>query len=243
MSSIFFNPILQLIAGDGSVIPSGELYFYVSGSTTPTSVYHDYDRTTAWAQPVEADIDGVFPQVFLDPAVQYRLKVCDEDHDTASPLFDRDPINEAAADLSHDEVIAALGYTPLSTAGGNVTGQLHLTEDQVADLTGDEAGYRINPYEAVETDFTFWIRHAQKMLVHVGSTDHTWHIEAFADEAIPAGWYCIIIQYGTGNITLARAAGVQLRQVGSATDADVVITDQYLRKVLQKVDTDSWLLA
>jgi hypothetical protein len=48
------------------------LYFYLEGTTTPTSVYSDAERTVEHANPVVADSGGQFPAIYTAPGTTYR---------------------------------------------------------------------------------------------------------------------------------------------------------------------------
>ncbi len=53
---------------NGAIVPDAELFFYLSGTPTPATVYQDADLSTAWAFPAAADSSGRIV-VYLDPAV------------------------------------------------------------------------------------------------------------------------------------------------------------------------------
>jgi hypothetical protein len=76
-------------------------FFYVSGTTTPATVYTSGARTTAAANPVVADSGGLFAPIFLDPAVTYRAILKDS---SGSVIQDIDPISDGSlrADLASD---------------------------------------------------------------------------------------------------------------------------------------------
>jgi hypothetical protein len=49
------------------------MYFVVSGTSTPSPVYYDSALTTPHADPVVADIGGLFPAIWLDSSVSYDV--------------------------------------------------------------------------------------------------------------------------------------------------------------------------
>ena len=51
----------------------GTLAFYISGTTALATVYDASDLATPLTNPVEADADGLWPDIWLDPAVTYRV--------------------------------------------------------------------------------------------------------------------------------------------------------------------------
>lgn len=58
---------------DGRVLPGAKAYFFESGTTTPQDVYSDSGLTTPHTNPVVADSAGVFPAIYLDPTLQYKI--------------------------------------------------------------------------------------------------------------------------------------------------------------------------
>lgn len=77
MSQLLLQPIIIATASDGSRISGAKIYSRVSGSTTPTATFSDAALTTQHANPVVADSAGVFPAIYLDPAVNYRFILTD----------------------------------------------------------------------------------------------------------------------------------------------------------------------
>ena len=72
--TLWFLPI-QVAFRAGIVVPGSKAYFYLAGSTTPVSVYADVGLTTALTQPVVADANGVFVEIFLTPGTAYKVDV------------------------------------------------------------------------------------------------------------------------------------------------------------------------
>jgi hypothetical protein len=76
MPALFTLPKQVPLSSGGTLLPGAKLYFYLTGTTTPQSVYQDFDLTTAHANPVVADSAGVFAPIYLDPSVEaYRVKL------------------------------------------------------------------------------------------------------------------------------------------------------------------------
>lgn len=57
----------------GFPLAFGTLTFYRSGTTQLADVYDAEDLETALPNPVEADSEGVWPDIWLDPDVTYRV--------------------------------------------------------------------------------------------------------------------------------------------------------------------------
>ena len=73
MSTVFKLPRAVAVQSDGTPYGLAKLYFYVASSSTPASTYQDSALTTAHANPVVADANGVFPAIYLDQAVSYKV--------------------------------------------------------------------------------------------------------------------------------------------------------------------------
>lgn len=99
MAQLYTPPYQNALDANGNPVSGGRLYFYVSGSLTPATVYADADLETPLAFPVEADSAGRFPAIFLDPAISYRVREFDAD---GVLIRDTDPIGGgSAADLPY----------------------------------------------------------------------------------------------------------------------------------------------
>ena len=72
--TLWFLPI-QVAFKAGTVVPGSKAYFYLAGSTTPVNVFSDVGLTTAITQPVVADANGVFVEIFLTPGTAYKVDV------------------------------------------------------------------------------------------------------------------------------------------------------------------------
>lgn len=72
--TLWLQPI-QHIFSAATVVPAAKAYFYLAGSSTPVNVFSDVGLTTAYTQPVVADSNGVFAEIFLTPGVAYKVDV------------------------------------------------------------------------------------------------------------------------------------------------------------------------
>ncbi len=68
-------PINQYVDGEGPLIGS-KLYFYAAGSTVPKKVYNQPNQVSVATQPIIADANGIFPQVFSEGGM-YRVQLYD----------------------------------------------------------------------------------------------------------------------------------------------------------------------
>jgi hypothetical protein len=136
---------------NGDVVPAGKLYFYLTGTSTPANVYTTPALDVAHSNPVEADSEGVFPPIYLNPSVwQYRVKLTDSSGvqiyqvDTvpsAEPVYAR-----TAAEISAGVTPTDYGYAPGNVrrygAAGNGTtddtAAIQTAMDLCLTLTGGE---------------------------------------------------------------------------------------------------------
>lgn len=72
-------PLFRMVALDanGAVAPGAKLASYLAGTTTPAPLYTDLALTTPHENPVVADGNGVFPAMYGDRAVAYKLLLTD----------------------------------------------------------------------------------------------------------------------------------------------------------------------
>lgn len=82
----------------GLIMPGAKLYFYLSGTSTPATVYHDADLNSAWTDPAVADAYGRII-IYLDPAVG-NLKLIVTDADDVAIGSTIDPVTPVNAGLS-----------------------------------------------------------------------------------------------------------------------------------------------
>lgn len=99
------------IALDTSANPyaGAKLYFYATTTSTPQDTYTTSALNVAHANPVVADSAGVFPIIYLDPTLTYKLT-----YTTSADvlIYTQDPVNDV---LLSQAVIGATLY-PRSTA-------------------------------------------------------------------------------------------------------------------------------
>lgn len=84
----FGMPRQQWLDGNGNPLAGGELYFYATGTTTPQDTYSDSALSTANANPVVADADGVWGDIFLTGDA-YKVVLKDADGNT---VWTADPV-------------------------------------------------------------------------------------------------------------------------------------------------------
>lgn len=85
---LYFEPRSRPSASNWGPLPGATLTFYITATTTPTQIYSDIGLVTPLPNPVEADSTGLFPTIYLDGSVTYRVILKDQNSVT---LEDTDP--------------------------------------------------------------------------------------------------------------------------------------------------------
>lgn len=78
-ADLFYLPYRPAIDANGIVVPGAKAYFYARGTTTPQSIYTDVALSIEATNPVTANAAGVWPTIYLDDTLEYRLKVTNGD--------------------------------------------------------------------------------------------------------------------------------------------------------------------
>lgn len=113
MTNRFFNPITQFFDAAGEPLSGGKLNFYITGTTTRANTYSDVTLVSANANPVVFDSAGRTGNVFLDPAITYRVVLTDADDVV---IWTADDVADPSANIS-----AAIAVYP-GDPNGNVAG-------------------------------------------------------------------------------------------------------------------------
>lgn len=91
MSTLFRLPKAVAVTDAGRPYPGAKAYFYLTGTTTPADTYEDAELTTPHANPVVANSAGVFPAIYLDPSVYYKLTLRRSDE---TLIYTVDPVSD-----------------------------------------------------------------------------------------------------------------------------------------------------
>jgi hypothetical protein len=76
MPALFSLPKVVPLSSAGGLLPGAKLHFFQTGTSTPQNTYQDVALTTAHANPVIADAEGVFAPIYLDPSLPaYRVRL------------------------------------------------------------------------------------------------------------------------------------------------------------------------
>lgn len=113
--------------------PGAKITFYENGTTTPTTVYADYELTTPLSNPVVANSAGQFASIFADASLLFSVKV---ETTAGGLLVARDDVRAigvgaggsageyatvsaaAEADLAGQSFVRTAGYASAGDGGG-----------------------------------------------------------------------------------------------------------------------------
>lgn len=123
------EPVIRAIDANGLAVAGAKLFFYLTGTTTPTNTYTSSTLGTPNANPVVADSGGLFAPIYMDPAVTYRVQL---KTNGGSLIEDIDPFSIAANNptggvtsgmLAAGAAVANIGFTPADVASAIATGR------------------------------------------------------------------------------------------------------------------------
>ena len=104
----FYTPFPFQVDPVGVPLAGGQLFFYVTGTSTLLDTYADVGLTTPNPNPVVADANGNFGDIWLTPSTAYKVVLntaATVDNPTGVQVGTADPVGPAA------------GGVPTNTAG------------------------------------------------------------------------------------------------------------------------------
>lgn len=113
----YYTPLAYAFDSTGVTVPGALLNFYLTGSSTRTPTFSNQALTVANANPVVADAGGVFPPIFLNSTVSYKVVYTGPNDGITTPheYWTADPVTEAwpsANDIFFDAPFEFLGLPP-----------------------------------------------------------------------------------------------------------------------------------
>ena len=112
-AELFYLPFRPAINANGLTISGAKLHFYAAGTTTPQAVYADSSLTTPLTNPVTANSAGVWPAIYLNDALTYRVVLKDA---AGVTLNDADPYLASITDTLTEELQAIASDTATDAA-------------------------------------------------------------------------------------------------------------------------------
>jgi hypothetical protein len=101
--SRFTLPYQSVFDNNGHPLDGAKLYFYEEGTSTPKDTYSDEDFTTPNTNPVIADSQGQFGDIFLNGVYRAELK---DKNDVTQPDYPADGVGEDVNVLKDKELVA-----------------------------------------------------------------------------------------------------------------------------------------
>lgn len=214
-------PVLRAVDANGAPMAGAQLQFFLTGTTTPATVYSSAALTVALANPVTADSGGLFVPIWLDPTVTYRVQLLSN---VGTVIRDIDPVfapvtvatnSITSAMLQSGVAVANIGYTPLNKAGDTATNLLL----SFSTLSTTSAGYLGAPVNEQDANYTLALLDAGKMVRAniTGATAYT-----VPPNVWPVGTGILIrnAASSSGTLTITRGSGVSVYGAGSTTTKD-----------------------
>ena len=127
-------------------------------------------------------------------------------------------------------------YTGGTIFGGTAD---YVLNNSPATLSDRSIGFRGAPLVVRDSAYTFVLNDSGGTTLHTSGTAHAYTLPTNAAVAYPLGTALLIVNAGTGNVTITRSSGVTLRNIGSATDRNLVLA-QHQAVTLLKYGTNDW---
>lgn len=179
MSNAFVLPKQAPLNSAGRVYPGAKAYFYRTGTNTPKQVFEDAAHATPFVQPVEANLGGTFPVVYLDTSdYEYRVTLTTSGDaliyttDNVGGRLTQDEFDAFLSNVTADQ----LGQVLYFRTAGEIAASVTPTRYQF--VPGDVRRY----CTAVETNHeaAFIAAHAANEVIYAPAG--TWNVDHFVIE-------------------------------------------------------------
>jgi hypothetical protein len=233
------------------------LQFYLTGTTTPASVYTSAALGVTLSNPVVADAGGLFAPIYLDPAVTYRVQL---QTSGGTVIRDVDPVSTNLLEATQLQVNAgvatgayvspaklaawtgvptALGYTPLNRGGDTAT-NLTLSNSSLAVNSAGYLGLPVNEQDGV---YTTVLADAGKVVRHNSGSGHAHTIPPLASVAYPIGTVIAFRNIGAGVVTLTPGTGVTFYKAGTVAAVVGIALSQAGLCTAVMEDANTWVFS
>lgn len=172
MAQRLITPTFRAVANGGVPIAGAQLFVYTAETTTKVNTYSDDDLTVANSNPVVADAQGYFPDMFV-PAGLYKVGYALADEpDPPSTFIDVWDNIDIREDSSFSGGINAEGFTE------------HLINLQTS------------------TSYTYLTGDRAKHVVHINSNPIAATLPQANSTTFRNGWYILVSNRGSGTVTI-----------------------------------------
>ena len=251
------TPVFRAVDGSGAPMAGARLQVYLTGTTTPASVYASSALTTPLSNPVVADAGGLFAPIYLDPSVTHRVQL---QTSGGTVVRDIDPVSTSVVEASLAQVnagtatgvyvspaglsgwtgvAAALGFVPANRAGDTLTNALL----SFSSLSANSAGYLGLPVNQQDGPYTTVLSDAGRMVRHASGSGHVHTLPPVASVAYPVGTAIAFRNFGAGVVTLAPGAAVALYKAGAVTPSTTIALAQGAFCTAVMETADSWVVS
>jgi len=170
MADLVIGGAWQALDGNGDPLPGAKAYFYDTGTTNARTTYQDSGAVTPHADPVVADANGFFPEVFVigGTAVKCVLKTsADVTVTTQDPCLRINVSSSASAvsftptaEIAQTNVQDAIEQVQTNLEAGaftnvSITGNLTFGGTALIDITGADTKL-VSGTAGSNTDFGLW---------------------------------------------------------------------------------------
>jgi hypothetical protein len=127
-----FQYINNRIIDSRGLAVGSQVYFYLTGTTTLTTVYADAALTTPIANPYTVNAGAAIPNIYLDPSITYRVRIVGSTGQVIDDLDPYDPLTAsnfnfiqlgtgAVTRTSQDKMRERMTLADFGGVGNNVT--------------------------------------------------------------------------------------------------------------------------
>lgn len=128
MAFLFDTGLFSIIGLDSEIEVGSKLYWYVANTATPVDTYSNPELTVANTNPVLAQADGRFPEMWLAPG-SYKYILTAPGGSPADPLNSIDgflvPDTPPSFDPTLDDFLAGAAPLPIAHGGTNSTSSVN----------------------------------------------------------------------------------------------------------------------
>lgn len=149
------------------------------------------------------------------------------------------PTYASSGTYSGDNSYSGLtSYTGKVTLGGSAN---HELTAEPSTLSVNSLGRRVPKPNIQDASYTLQLADTSNSLIHTSASAHTWTIPPQSSVNFPGSTQILLINSGSGLVTLSRGARVELRIAGTATDKNVTIA-QHGVATLIKASANVWYI-